>query len=194
MPTHTWSEIGDGKITLDFLNPDSCLGTFSQVAARDPRGVRAINPTHSIVVFGDRAAAEEFVKDDEFILTSTAPESAYGKIIERIRTMRPDAYFFLMTMPKEEPEKDELKAKHRALLLDFAKKFPRTYVIDLYTYAPVYDTEFNRRFFLGHMNPMGYILTARMVESYIDYLIRHNPEDFNQVPFIGTDLWYHKPE
>ncbi|MBQ8747608.1 MAG: AAC(3) family N-acetyltransferase [Clostridia bacterium] len=83
VPTHTWSEIGEDKITLDFLNPESCLGTFSDIAAKDPRGVRSVNPTHSIVVFGDRAAAEEFVKDDEFVKTSTAPESCYGKIIER---------------------------------------------------------------------------------------------------------------
>lgn len=118
----------------------------------------------------------------------------YGKIIERIRRMRPDAYFFLMTMPRESTEPHPKREAHRELLLAFAKKLSRTYVIDLYTYAPIYDAEFNRRFFLGHMNPMGYLLTARMVESYIDYLIRHNPEDFNQVPFISTDLWYHKPE
>lgn len=36
------------------------------------------------------------------------------------------------------------------------------------------------------MNPMGYMLTARMVESYIDYIIRHNAEDFKQIGFIGT--------
>jgi hypothetical protein len=40
------------------------------------------------------------------------------------------------------------------------------------------------------MTPMGYVLIARMVESYVDYIIRHNPEDFNQVGFIGTDLSY----
>ena len=37
---------------------------------------------------------------------------------------------------------------------------------------------------------MGYVLIARMVERYIDYIIRKNPEDFKQVGFIGTDLYY----
>lgn len=37
------------------------------------------------------------------------------------------------------------------------------------------------------MNPMGYIFTAKIVMSYIDYIIRKNPEDFAQVGFIGTD-------
>jgi len=36
------------------------------------------------------------------------------------------------------------------------------------------------------MNPMGYLLTAKYVMSYIDYIIRHNMEDFAQVGFIGT--------
>ena len=37
----------------------------------------------------------------------------------------------------------------------------------------------------GHMNPCGYILTARQVMSYIDYIIRHNMRDFKEVGFIG---------
>lgn len=40
------------------------------------------------------------------------------------------------------------------------------------------------------MTPTGYILSARMIESYIDYIVRKNPEDFSQVGFIGTDLYY----
>ena len=83
VPTHTWSNPGDGKFTLDLTNPSSRLGTFPSVAAADPRGVRSVNPTHSMMVFGDRAAAEEFVKDDPFVLTSTSPKSCYGKIIDR---------------------------------------------------------------------------------------------------------------
>ena len=38
------------------------------------------------------------------------------------------------------------------------------------------------------MNPMGYMLTAKLVASYIDYIIRHNMSDFSNVGLIGTDL------
>ena len=38
------------------------------------------------------------------------------------------------------------------------------------------------------MTPTGYILTARMIESYIDYIIRKNQKDFAEVGFIGTEL------
>jgi hypothetical protein len=60
-------------------------------------------------------------------------------------------------------------------------------VIDLWEHGPIYDAEFKRNFFLsGHMNAAGYLLTARMFASYIDYIIRHNPEDFCQIGFVGT--------
>lgn len=38
------------------------------------------------------------------------------------------------------------------------------------------------------MNAAGYRLTALMVESYIDYIIRNNPEDFKQIGFVGTPV------
>ena len=115
----------------------------------------------------------------------------YAQIIQRLKQIQPRAKFFLMTMAND-GEKDSRindKQAHAALLYDFAEKFDNTYVIDLLKYAPTYDEKFKENFYLlGHMNPMGYILTAKMVASYIDYIIRHNPSDFKEVGFIGTDL------
>ena len=68
---------------------------------------------------------------------------------------------------------------------ELADYFDNTYVIDLEKYAPVYDEEFMRNFFLeGHMNPAGYLLTGKMISSYIDWIIRNNPEDFYRVGLI----------
>ena len=110
----------------------------------------------------------------------------YGRIIQRLKSMQPHARFFLVTMPRDGSPRDEQKSAHAALLRQMTELFDYTYVIDLHRYAPIYDAEFKRRYYLGgHMNPAGYILTARMMESYIDYIVRHNPEDFLQIPFIG---------
>lgn len=58
-------------------------------------------------------------------------------------------------------------------------------------YGPDYDGEFKKKFFVGgHMNAAGYILSAQMITSYIDYTVRHNFEDFSQVGFIGTPYKY----
>ena len=50
--------------------------------------------------------------------------------------------------------------------------------------------EFRNAFFLnGHFSPMGYALSAKLIVSYIDYIIRHNMNDFKQVGFIGTPFY-----
>lgn len=113
----------------------------------------------------------------------------YAQIVARIRAFRPDARFFFMTMPRENlsADKEALADRHAEALYELAARVPHAYVLDFRRYAPVYDGEFRRAFFLsGHLTPTGYLLTAKMVAAYIDYLIRHYPSDFKQIGFIGT--------
>ncbi|MBQ8552012.1 MAG: SGNH/GDSL hydrolase family protein [Clostridia bacterium] len=114
----------------------------------------------------------------------------YKAIIKRYKEIQPDGKFFLVTMPRRFDDLPEIRKKreeHRELLWALSRIYTNTYVIDLHEYVPEEDADYRRAFYLsGHMNPMGYLLTARMIMSYIDYIIRHNLEDFIQVPFIGT--------
>lgn len=115
-----------------------------------------------------------------------------GRIILRLKSIQPKARFFLVTRPNEQTDAERAAhiVRHVELMHALAELFEYTYVIDLYNYGPRYDAEFKKAFFLGgHMNATGYLLTARMFASYIDYIIRHNPEDFTQIGFVGTD--YH---
>lgn len=118
----------------------------------------------------------------------------YAQIIQRIKELQPRAKIFLVSIPQSGDEKDAKRKEVRDLLEELTKIFNRTYLIDLYTYAPVNDKAYKKNFWLGHMTPTGYVLTARIIESYIDYIIRKNPEEFNQVGFIGTDLYYQDEE
>ena len=69
--------------------------------------------------------------------------------------------------------------------------FTNVYIIDLRKYAPVYDEEIRSKFFLGgHMNAAGYLFTAKLIVSYIDYIIRHNFEDFSKIGFVGYNMEY----
>ena len=116
--------------------------------------------------------------------------SAFTNIVVTLKRLQPKAKFFLMTMPREDyaDDKDWKKGDiHAEIMYEIAKKYKNCYVLDFRKYAPVYDTDFKNKFYLAnHLNPMGYALTAHMVESYIDYIIRHNTDDFKQVGFIGT--------
>lgn len=118
-----------------------------------------------------------------------------GTIIGRIKELQPRARIFLVTIPRDggendNGERDAKRAVQREILVKMAEMFEFTYVIDLYTYAPINDNAFRAIFRRGHLTPAGYVLYARMIESYIDYIVRSRPEEFAQVGFIGTDLYY----
>lgn len=81
VPVHTWHNL-EREITLDLSSSDNCLGYFSTVAAEDPRGYRTDNPTHSMVIFGDRAKAERIGAGEAFVETPTSPKSCYGKLYD----------------------------------------------------------------------------------------------------------------
>ncbi len=116
----------------------------------------------------------------------------YAQIISRYKEISPAAKFFFVTFPNDdvrgtsEQTCDTIKA-----LYNLAEYFENSYVIDLYKYGPVYDARFREKFYLyGHMNPMGYIFTANIIDSYIDYIIRKNPDDFKNIAFINADIKY----
>ena len=116
----------------------------------------------------------------------------YAQIISRYKEISPDAKFFFITVPKGRPkEKSEQVEGVNRTVYALAEYFDNSYVIDLYQYGPAYDVKFKEHFFLyGHMSPVGYIFTAKLIDSYIDYLIRHNPNDFKTVGFINTEIKY----
>ncbi len=120
----------------------------------------------------------------------------YARVIQRYKKIAPDAKFFLVTAPHSESydgldgdERVAISDAHAARLHELAAYFDNTYVIDLRAYAPVHDAAYIERFYLhGHLNPMGYRITAEQSCSYIDFIIRHNPADFKHVGFINTDI------
>jgi len=145
-------------------------------------------------IFGEKTEIGTVADIDKVNCKNNKPTfiGNYAQIVQRYKEISPDAKFFLVTLPKEDTEEHKEKAYDVVkAIYELAGCFDNSYVIDLYQYGPEYNKEFKEKFYLhGHMNPMGYILTARMVDSYIDYIIRHNPEDFKTVGFIGTDIKY----
>lgn len=113
----------------------------------------------------------------------------YGGIIQRVKSIQPDAKIFVVTQPKDGTNWREFPDVIRGM----ADVFDNVYVIDLNKYAPDYSAGSNIRenyFMGGHLNAAGYQFTAWVMMSYIDWIIRHNMKDFSQVAFIGTDLKY----
>lgn len=112
----------------------------------------------------------------------------YAQVIQKYREISPKSRIFLMTMVPGGKRPDDTILAHRDLLYEIAKLFDFVYVLDFCQYAPPHDEEFRKHFYLGgHLNAMGYLLTAQQVMSYIDYIIRNQYEDFAQAAFIGKD-------
>ena len=135
------------------------------------------------------------IKDVDFSNEENNKESFVGyyvKIIQKLRKISPKCRIFVLTTPKESPESKSQKEKYdkiRDFLLELPKYFEFLYVINLRKYAPIYNKKFKEKYFCGgHMNAMGYKLTADMVATYIDYYIRKYPKDFTQVAFINKDV------
>ena len=161
----------------DFWNPDKLCQAYIIALG--------VNDLHSDIEIGSVAD----VCPEDWNRNAETFAGYYARIIQRLKSMQPQARFFLMTMPRKDNEEQayiEKCDRHAALLREFAGMFDYTYVLDLRKHAPVYDERFRRDFYLGgHLNPMGYMLTAKMTAAYIDYIVRSAPEDFAQVGFIG---------
>ncbi len=116
----------------------------------------------------------------------------YAQIVSRIKAeIQPQAKFFFVTMMHHDKDEqwDNKRREHAKALYELAEYFDNAYVIDLYQYGPLYDSEYRKHYNLYlHLSASGYLLTAKMVDSYIDYIIRKNPDDFRRVPFIGKGL------
>ena len=110
-----------------------------------------------------------------------------GKIVSGYRQIEPKSVFFFMTMPRDghPAEQVPLMDAHAKLMYEMAEHFGNAYVLDLRQYAPEYNEEFRELFYMnGHLSPAGYLFTAQMTASYIDYIVRHNMKDFKEIGLI----------
>ena len=81
IPTHTWANLGKSDmVTLDMISGKTCIGTLPDVAAKRTDAHRSLHPTHSMAVFGARAA--EFVEGEDKCTTPASPSGCYGKIYD----------------------------------------------------------------------------------------------------------------
>lgn len=149
-------------------------------------GVNDIYNQHREIGTIDDVHPEDYTKNAKNFI------GYYATIVSRYKEISPDAKFFFVTFPRETRREGNKETQQvTALLYGLCDLFENCYVIDLYQYGPEYDDEFRENLWmLGHLNPMGYIVTARLVDSYIDYIVRHNPKDFEKIGFVGTDIQY----
>lgn len=109
----------------------------------------------------------------------------YGKIIQKIQEMQPKAKIFILTDPLKSVE----NAGYNSAVREIAGIFKSVYLVDLYTYGTaLYNSGFlyqQKRG--GHYNAVGYFICAMIISTYIDWIMKKNPNEFREIEFIGLD-------
>lgn len=106
-------------------------------------------------------------------------------IIQRLRSISPFCKIFMVTIPRVVPE----NAGFNDAIRWIASQFDNTYLIDLAKYGEeMYRTVFYEEAYTngGHMSPAGYQFTAYVMMTYIDWIIRNNPNEFRAVSYINV--------
>lgn len=114
----------------------------------------------------------------------------FSAIIAKYKEISPFAKFFIVTPPQDgkDDERQNFYDKLTQLLYKTADKFENTYIVDLRKYSPIYDEAVRDIFYLaGHLTPAGYKITAEMIASYIDYIIRSDHKAFKDVGLICSE-------
>lgn len=129
------------------------------------------------------------INHDDFLKNADTFAGNYGGIIQRVKSIQPQAKFFVVTMPSDGHNRDE----YIDVIRQMPQVFDNVYLIDLAKYAPDYSkgSYVRNNFYVGgHLNAAGYLYTSWLMMCYIDWIICNNMEDFSQVGFIGTGLKY----
>ena len=115
----------------------------------------------------------------------------YATIIQRILELQPKAKIFCVTIPNTRTttkKRKEANEKIKAIAELFG-----CYLIDLETYG-VSSTEaadWKLKYYNGgHLNGLGYVELAKMILTYMNWIIKNNISDFKEIAFIGTDYSY----
>lgn len=113
----------------------------------------------------------------------------YAKIIQKIKEVQPKAKIFVITDPNDSVNTNG----YNTAIRNIAQLFDNVYVLDMRAYwstAPCNEFLENQKRY-GHFNAVGYYIIAKMIMTYIDYIMEHNYEDFREIENIGTDYhWY----
>lgn len=122
---------------------------------------------------------------------SSTSVGGYATIIQRILELQPKAKIFCVTIPNtrnSQTTRSEANEKIRAIA-----EMLGCYVIDLETYGvQLTDVEtWKTKYYNGgHLNALGYVELAKMILTYMNWIIENNADDFRTIGFIDTDYNY----
>ena len=104
----------------------------------------------------------------------------YAGIIQRLRSVNPKCRIFCITIPYNNQQG---YLDNNEVIRAIVPKFNRCYLVDLANYHWTPSG-------LGlndHLSPAGYQWAAFEINTYIDWIIRNNMDDFKDIAWVGTE-------
>lgn len=80
VPTHTWENVTKNSPLFDVNKTKPCIGIVPTIAAFYPRGIRSLNPTHSVAAFGNRA--KSYIAGELEFESPTHPQGCWGRLYD----------------------------------------------------------------------------------------------------------------
>lgn len=175
MRTDTW--LSSGFATECFDGQHLCQAYIIGLAQNDYNHSKAVGTAADIDTADYNNNADTFY-------------GRYAKIIQRIKEVQPKAKIFVVTDPYPPVE----TAGYNEAIRYMATIFNNVYVMDMQAHwseAPCAAfLENNKR--AGHYNAVGYYTIAKMMMTYIDWIMQRKWEDFREIENIGTDWYYYE--
>ena len=123
---------------------------------------------------------------------ATNSVGGYAGIIQRIKELQPESKIFCVGIPATRNSLETRTVANQKIKA-ICDLFSNCYFMDFQRYGVQPDNviDYKSIYYLGgHRSSQGYYQLAKEYSSYIDFIIRKNPNDFKQIPFIGTNLSY----
>ena len=141
------------------------------------KAMRVIPMNHERRLFANKLTYEYSIIDNPDQNADTYYGN-YAKIISKIKTVSPHAKIFCVGM------KNNSFSSYNEAVEYMSTIFTNVYFLDMNTYCNKYEDWEDTQ---GHGNAMGYLNYSHQISSYVDWIIRHNRNDFKYVQFINTD-------
>ena len=122
---------------------------------------------------------------------STTSVGGYATIIQKVKELQPKAKIFCVTIPNtrnSDSTRSEANEKIKAIAESLG-----CYVIDLENYGVPKEnvSEWKKKYYNGgHLNALGYYELAKMILTYMNWIIKNDINDFRNVGFIDTNYSY----
>lgn len=194
MSAREWVNNPDrGGVSSLFLN-NACDFYLIQLGNND-LGIHESTPSYTLGTISDLTPTGGVYPDTFF--------GNMGAILQKIRDVQPRAYVFLSTFLRgygTVPSDFNYNQAIRNIVTYFSNPANRPsgdelhyYLIDYYTYGAPYSYYYSgiheETVRGSHPVATGYLFWAWQYCTYIDWLIKNNMADFNDVAFVGTDMY-----